>query len=184
MKRDNRGFTIVEIVVVIAIVSILAGMGIIGVYQISGFHAREGADTIANSLTQARIAMLGKSKGAGNMAWDLYCEDGEYYVRTVYNVGASEYYRDEKKIVDGRVTVYYGETTKKTMEGNGNTTFLRLGDGSSRRIYFNRSTGALCNNTGATLNSNVLISVEQGRKRYDVMIIARTGKILKQTVRR
>lgn len=184
MKRNTRGFTIVEIVVVIAIVSVLAGVGVYGVSQLTGFHAREGADSIVNSLTQARVAMLGKSKGAGNMAWEIYCNDGDYYVRTVYNVGTSEYYRDEKKIVDSKVKVYVGETTKNTLTDAGNTTLLLLGDGQSKRYYFNRSTGALCDTTGATVNSNAYINVEQGRKDYDIMIVSKTGKILTQTVRK
>lgn len=184
MKRDNRGFTIVEIVVVIAIVAILAGMGSYGISQLTGFHAREGADTIANSLTQARIAILGKSKSAGNMAWEIFCDDGEYYVRTVYDVGTSEYYRDEKKIVDGAVKVYLGETDMNTWENDGAVSTTQLIDGQSKRYFFNRSTGALCSSTtGATLSSNAFIRVEKGSKNYDVMIVAKTGKILTETMR-
>lgn len=184
MKRDNRGLTLVEIVVVVAVVAILAGTGAYGIAQLSGFRAREGADTIANSLTQARVAMLGKSKGAGNMAWEIRCDGGEYYVRTVYNVGTSEHYRDEKKIVDGKVQVSLGQTTKEKLTGTGTTTTQLLGDGATKRYYFNRSTGALCDLNGVTASQNVYITVSQGNKSYDVMIVAKTGKILTQTVRK
>ena len=185
MKRDNRGLTLVEVVVIIAMIGILAGTGVYGIAQISGFRAREGADTIANSITQARIAMLGKSKGAGNMAWEIRCDGSKYYVRTVYNVGTSEYYKDEEKIVNANVEVYIGETTKGTLTGAGTTTTQLLTDSSTPvRFYFNRSTGALCDENGVTNSSNAYISVKQGNKNYDVMIIAKTGKILTQTVRK
>lgn len=183
MKRDNGGFTIVEIVVVVAILAVLTGTAIIGISQLGGFRAREGADTIANSLTQARIAMLGKSKGAGDMAWEILCDDGKYYVRTVYDVGTSEYYRDEKRIVDANVDVYVGETTKGSFEDTGTTTYIEMGEGASVRLYFNRSTGALSLASGATSSNNAFFRVKQGNKDYDIIVIAKTGKVITQTVR-
>ena len=186
MKRNNAGVTLVEVIVVVAMIAILAGTGIYGIGQLNGFRAREGADTIANSLTQARVAMLGKAKSNGNMAWEIYCDDKEYYVRTVYNAGASdEYYRDEKKIVDGRVTVTLGTATLDTTDNSITATSIQtLGEDENFRIYFNRATGAMCSDTGVEMTENRYFRVKQGTKDYDVLVVAKTGKIVSQTVRR
>ncbi len=186
MKKNNAGVTLVEVIVVIAMIAIFAGTGIYGIGQINGFRAREGADTIANSLTQARVAMLGKAKSNGNIAWEIYCKDSKYYVRTVYNAGvAGEYYRDEKKIADGALTVTLGTATYDASDNSITATSVRtLENNENFRVYFNRATGAMCDSTGAEMSGDRYFRVKQGRKDYDVLVIAKTGKIISQTVKR
>lgn len=176
MKRNNSGMSIVEIVVIVAMLAILTGTGIYGIGQLSGFRAREGADSIASSLTEARIAMLSKAKYNGNMAWELYRKDNKYYVRTVYNVGSGEYYRDEKQIVEG--------TLKSVQYGTSTTSLSSLAEDAGYRVYFNRATGALCDGSGNALSNNIYFRVTHGKKDYDVYIINKTGKIVSETVQR
>ncbi|MBE5882295.1 MAG: prepilin-type N-terminal cleavage/methylation domain-containing protein [Lachnospiraceae bacterium] len=178
MRKNNSGMTIVEIVVVVAILAILAGTGLYGIGQLGGFRAREGADTIYNSLMEARIATLGKAKSTGNIAWELYEKDGSFYVRTVYDADGTPYYRDEQKIVDGKVTVSTGQKNGAAVS------VAEMASGETYRVYFNRSTGAACAADGATLALNPYIVVKYGAKDYGVEIVAKTGKIISDTVKK
>ncbi len=178
MKKNNAGISLVEVVVVIAILAILGGGAYYGIGQISGFRAREGADTICSSISQSRIQILGKAKNNQNMAWQLVRKGNEYYVRTAYDLDGTPYYKDEKKIVDGKVTVYTGE------KSGASVSTTELADGGVCTIYFNRSTGAACDVSGNTRTANPYISVKHGRKEYHVEVIAKTGKIVSNTVKK
>lgn len=186
MKKNNAGMSLIEIVIVIAMIAILAGTGLYGVGQLGGFRAREGADTIASSIAGARVAILGKAKSNGDMAWEIYRKGDRYYVRTVYDISGTEYYRDEKQIVDGGLSsVEYGETTAQGPDDQtGSGSLEALQDNSSYRVYFNRATGAVCDSSGNEVSKNIYFRVTQGSKDYEVYIISKTGKIISQTVKR
>ncbi len=185
MKKNNAGMSIVEIVVIIAIIAIFSGVGIYGIGQLGGFKAREGADTIASSLTEARITMLGKAKSNGNIAWEIFNDNNRCYVRTVYNVGSGEHYSGAKEIVDGKVKVLYG---KGSFNASNITLDIdstdELQNGVSYRIFFNRSTGALCDSNGAEMSDDIYFRVAQGTKHYDVFVVAKTGKVITQTIKK
>ena len=185
MKKNNAGMSIVEVLILVAMIAILSGTGLYGIGQLGGFNAREGADSIANSLMETRLATLGKAKSNGSMAWEIYCKDKRYYVRTVYNVGAGEYYGDAKEIVDGKVKVTFGEGTLDSSNNSVTaSTEGEIQEGNAYRIYFSRSTGALCDATGAAIEKNQYFRVAQGSKDYDVYIVAKTGKIIAQTMKK
>lgn len=185
MKKNNAGMSIVEIVVIIAIIAIFSGVGAYGIGQLGGFKAREGADKIASSLTEARIMMLGKAKTSGSIAWEIYNDNNRCYVRTVYDVGASEYYGDSKELVDGKVKVSYGKGSLNTSDNSVNpSTAAELQNGTKYRVYFNRSTGALCGSDGTEMSDDIYFTVAQGAKNYDVFVVAKTGKIITQTIKK
>ena len=176
MKNNNAGFSLLEVVIVVAMITILAGSGLYGIGQLTGFRARETADEITSSLTQNKIETLGKAKSSGSMAWELY-KDGKYlYVRTVYDAGTgSEYYSNLTEVSKNDLAVFVG--TKAQSE------LTQLGDGDSYRVYFNRSTGALCNSDGSVMDSNPVIQVRYGLKEYEVEVISKTGKVISNSRR-
>ncbi len=183
MKNNNAGFSLLEVVIVVAMITILAGSGMYGIGQLTGFRARETADEITSSLTQNKIETLGKAKSSGSMAWELY-KDGKYlYVRTVYDAGTgSEYYSNLTEVSKNDLEVYVG--TRSHGAGGGSSTNLsQLTDGDSYRVYFNRSTGALCNSDGSVMNRNPVIQVRYGLKEYEVEVISKTGKVISNSRR-
>ncbi len=60
MKKDNRGITFVELIIVVAIMSILVGVTGYGLGLISGKPAEECAQKIVFSIEQSRTKALGK----------------------------------------------------------------------------------------------------------------------------
>lgn len=175
MKKDNAGMSLVEIVVVVAIIAILTGVGSYGIGQVSGFRARECASYISSSLTQNKIKTLGKATTTGNIAWDLYRVDNDFYVRTVIDAdkgAAAESYVDQKKINEGKLKVGYSDSA------TGDPVWL--GDGEKIRLCFNRSSGALCETSGAVTSIKRIV-VNYGRKTYTIELKPLTGKIVFNT---
>ena len=77
-KLNNRGFTLVELIVVIAILGILAGVMSYSVNQIFSGQARQFADEYDALLTQCRVSTL---SGAAAPTYVMLCQDsgGDYY---------------------------------------------------------------------------------------------------------
>lgn len=176
MKKNNAGFSLVEVIVAIAMLTILTGVGAYGIGQLTGFRAREAADKITSSITENKIVTLGKAKASGasgGIAWELYEDDGDYFVRTVYDIGlASEYTSAAEQVNDGKVEIWVGNKQP------GGSAYHKMTTGEVYRIYFNRSTGAVCDQTGATYIYNPYIRVVYGKKVYEIEVISKTGKVI------
>jgi len=176
MKNNNAGFSLVEVIIAVAMLTILTGVGAYGIGQVTGFRAREAADKITSSITENKIETLGKAKASGasgGMAWELYEEDGDFYVRTVYDIGlTTEHTSDAEKVNDGKVIIWVGNRQP------GGSASHKLSAGEVYRIYFNRSTGAVCTAVGDTYVYNPYIQVSYGRKTYEIEVISKTGKVI------
>ncbi len=173
MRKDNAGFSLVELIVVLAMLIILTGVGAYGIGQITGFRAREAADKITSSITENKIETLGKAKSSGGMAWELYEDDGDYFVRTIYDIGlGTQYEGAAEQVNDGKVEVWVGNKQA------GGSVRHKMAADEVYRIYFNRATGAVCDSTGATATKNPYIVVSYGSKDYEIEVIAKTGKVV------
>ncbi len=179
MKRNNAGISLVEIVIVVAILSILTATGAYSLSQLTGYRAREAADKVASSLAENKVATLGKAKKPGGMAWELSRVGDDYFVSTVHDIGTGSEYRSEREqINEGKVDVKICE------KWSGGPVWMTLSDGQRYRIYFNRGTGALLNMAGNPAEYDVLLQISSGRKTYDVEVISKTGKVISDTVRK
>lgn len=106
--RDERGFSLVELIVVIAIISII-GAGAYGMLGLlNGKYAKECATKTQSALSQTKVAAMSKSKGAA--LYDVYIRiytsaDGSVYVDSVTGRGTANEARTTEKIGNARVTV-------------------------------------------------------------------------------
>ncbi|MBQ8199552.1 MAG: prepilin-type N-terminal cleavage/methylation domain-containing protein [Lachnospiraceae bacterium] len=179
MKRNNAGISLVEIVIVIAILSILTATGAYSLSQLTGYRAREAADKVASSLAENKVVTLGKAKKPGGMAWEISRDGDDYFVSTVYDIGTgSEYRSNREQINEGKVDVKVYE------EWSVGSIWIPINDGRRYRIYFNRGTGALLDMYGNPAEYDVLLRFTSGRKTYDVKVISKTGKVISDTVRK
>lgn len=173
MRKNNTGFSLVEVIIAIAMLTILTGVGAYGIGQVTGFRAREAADKITSSITENKIETLGKAKSSGGMAWEIYEKDGDFYVRTLYDLGSGASYSGaSEKVNDGKVEVWAGSKTV------GGYSLDKMETDETYRIYFNRATGAVCDSSGASLTYDPYIKVVYGRKEYDIIVISKTGKVI------
>ncbi|MGM9521965.1 MAG: type II secretion system protein [Oscillospiraceae bacterium] len=142
-KLNDHGFTLVELIVVIAILGILAGVMSYSVNQIFSSQARKFADEYDALLTQCRVCTLG---GAGSPVYVELCQDssGDFY-GVLYEGGAEV---SRKKLG--------GASLSCTFQVDGGTEFS-ISSSRSLCIGYNRSTGAFLalNSVGTGLNTGL-----------------------------
>ena len=126
-KLNNKGFTLVELIVVIAILGVLAGTMSYSVNQIFSNRIRKFANEYDTMLTRCRVETLCGSPAPTTVKLWLDA-DGHYYA-ALYQNGAET---EREKLGDSNVTCTY------TAGGVSGTI-----DASGLDLAFNRSTGAL-----------------------------------------
>ena len=162
MKKDNRGLSLLEVVIVVSMMIILSTVGILGVNMISGKPAEQCAESIKVSLTGNRTTALGKFDAEavliknGNryeIEETTYKQDGSVENTKAYSVGSKD------------VTVEYSLTS--SVSG-----YAPLPD-TGLLISFDRGTGALEN---PSPSSDLYIRCTKAGKSYVVHVYHLTGK--------
>lgn len=186
MRNDDKGFTIIEIVVVIAILGILVTMLIGGTSYIASSAARGLANSVKTAIGETRIKTMGKQETA------LYIyrstEDDKFYRQFIVKVNGDWQKPETEEMIGKKNPVL-----KYTITGG---TESELTPGTGIFICFDRTTGKeavvsdilvdvdasgkLVEDTDSTgLNSIMCekITITGGGSVYDVVIYPATGKV-------
>jgi len=133
--KDNKGFSLVELIVVIAILALMMGMFLLTTGILNVRAGRQCAKQIRHELERVRIATMGKNE----VSLRLYVgSDGRVYVEEtvtapkIGSTGTHTYTEDAKQIGSKRVKVQI------RLQGASDFTDLKEGV----RFQFNRGTGA------------------------------------------
>ena len=131
-KLDNRGFTLTELIVVIAIMGILAGAASASINQIFSNQTRKFINECDAMLTRCRVETL--SGAPSNTYVELRLgSDSKYYV-ALYE-GGSKIEEEPLKNSSASCTYCIADGSPVTFD-----------DGDSLRISYNRTTGAMNEN--------------------------------------
>lgn len=160
MKKNNQGFSLVELIVVIALLAVMVG----GVVAYSGNYGsakvRKCAKEIESYFSQTKVCAMSKSQAY----MILYADDTGVYVKTVQGSVT-----DTEKIGDKGLSVTYrNERTGSTYTSIGSTESTGL------KIEFDRASGA-CKKM-ADDKYCYAIRVSNGSETYTVNIEPLTGK--------
>ena len=153
MKKDNKGFSLVELIVVIAIIGIMATLAVTSIGPLISQRASNAASSANSLISKCKVFSMGR--------------EGEVYVR-IY------------KAADGNVLGEYwenGALIETEILGGGSVQVSP----ESTFISFKRATGGLrifgaSQGNAAPNSGSCTISFSSAGKTYDVVIIASTGK--------
>lgn len=120
-REDNRGFSLVELVIVIAIMAIMSAFIFIGSALLAGQYARECASDISTALSKEKNYALTRSATIDCYMELVYDTDG-YYVR---------YYQPRNAIVKGDTPSDDWVLADEEKVGKSNVNVLCSFDGSS-----------------------------------------------------
>ena len=158
-KNNNRGFSLVELIVVVAIGAILIGASILSIASISGTAAKQCARNIESILNKTRVTTMGKDTAAIELYKDG--SDGAYYYEVTVTNGKGETTAETKKIGRSNLEIRYSTTFNNAS---------KLDVSNPIKIEFDRSSGAEKTDIGK-------IWVKHGSTEKTITIYKETGKI-------
>lgn len=183
-REDNRGFSLVELMIVIAIMAIMSAFIFIGSALLAGQYARECASDISAALNKEKNYALTRSATIDCYMELVYDTDG-YYIR---------YYQPKNAIVKGDAPssdwvladeekVGKSSVNVRCIFDDGST--VPIGTGQSVKFVYDRISGAFKETTvsdgaspgvggaGTTFCTGITVS---GGRTYDITIYKDTGK--------
>lgn len=157
--KDNKGYSLIELVVVILILSIVVGVSIIGLGMINGKPADQCANSLDMSFASHRVSAMGKvyDESKTYLLVRRGADDCIYVTEMVEGAG------NELKVCNKGVTFTY---TRR----NGTSGSL-ANPGDSLKFCFDRSTGAL--KLGADIQT---INISKANREYSIELYNLTGK--------
>lgn len=185
--RKDRGFTLVEMIVVISIFAILLGILVPSLNSVLGFRVQRAADSIAAALDKTKVEAM--SRLVGEM--ELKKEADGYYISFYLDRGkasdAVSTAGDQEKIAPAKTKISYTTSAGTTELQTGNSLILTYDreDGSFRPIQtgtISRSEidEALSAHKDVTFMDSGLyceaITVSGGGKTRIIELIQATGK--------
>lgn len=164
--KDNKGYSLVEIMVVIAIMAVLLLVGITGLGFIGTANLNSCTEEIKTAVGKTRITTMGKDEATLRIYQDS--SDGAYYKEEIVD-GTPE---TAEKIGKANLTLTY---TMVNESGAVLSTTV-IDDSHPLDIGFDRSSGAQRELTaGAGRCSRVDISL--GTRTRSVILVPATGKV-------
>lgn len=174
-KKDNRGLSMVEMIIVVAIVSVVAGAVFLGIGFVTGKPAEKCANKLLSLMQRNRITTMGKLEAR----LEIYMEEegGNRYLCV------KEVIQTDGEAGPKVTTTRIGEAgVEVTYRISGETTYQTLGGESSPLIIsYDRSSGAFKDLSlmGSSLAGRYCeeIKIEKANKIKILKLVARTGKI-------
>lgn len=185
--KENKGFSLIELIIVIAIIGIMTTGVIVAVGSSDGRQLDKCVKLVDSTLNKTMVQAMSKGDVAGVLIYQL---NGTYYASIVsescYDSGTGNYRLEDDNIIQ---TVNLGnsnlEITFQYIGTDGTTVApVKLTDqtnqwnlSSAAQLLFNRSTGEIKKVTVSGIESYYSgITITSGSKNKEIVIYSATGK--------
>lgn len=164
MRHDNRGVSLVEVMVVVAIMAVVGGVGIWSINTMSGKPAQQCAQKIVYSLEHHRTTAMARV----DAKYRLYENGGKIYV--------DEYWTNDETGIDPSAP----PATSTEIGSSGVKVQYTLGADATRHdlpleLAFDRSSGAFKKQSGGDYCTQIFVM--RGGREYSVTLVPLTGKV-------
>lgn len=168
--KDEKGFSLVEVIIVIAMLAILTGTVTYGFAFISGKPAEECAKKMTSQLQRARTDTMGKYKTIVEITKNT---EGQ----VVVNTKVTMLQEDGTQSVSQNTNVVGKAGILVSYEANGIQT--EITEANSLSLEFDRGTGALAKTNGSAIMAEQCqrIQLQKNGKVKTITIVPITGNI-------
>lgn len=161
---DNSGYSIIELVIVLAIIAIIMSTVFYSIILIFSANARSCANNIQRSIGDCKVTTMGKADAYMILSRD---DNGVYTQVFVKESDGTDTVEERNKVGSNKVEVGY-----IVKDSGGAEVPLMPGD--SIEIRFDRSSGGFKAGTSGVLYEEIY--VRGGSKNYGIVLTELTGK--------
>ncbi len=182
MKNDNQGVTLIEIIIILFIISVLAGGATIGIQNLDAGNALSSVKRINALLDYVRVQNMSKDKSYYLL---LEEESGAFYAEVVYDVGTvgitKSILKEKLKLKKGNITYICNPGTNPVADKSF-TVDADVSPSNSLKLSFLKESGALekIQEPGAPAGSELTyirrILVSAAGRTNTIYLVAATGK--------
>lgn len=166
MKKDQRGFSMVELIVVIAIVGILTGASVSLIGHISAANTQKAVETVSDMLDRQRINSMTKQ---GTQYIYIYRLDDGYYMKVLSDKLAT--YSDSL-LGSGGTKICSDAITVSMQRGSGAVETIQKKN-QIIRIAFKKSGSLNMDLDNGTTHDHIIFA---GSSTYTIDLFEATGK--------
>lgn len=177
--KDNRGFSLVEIMVAIAIIGVLIGASVLSINMVTRANVDKGMKLVTDGMSKLQTECLSKSKPTYMFIYQD-SSDGDYYMKysKTLHTSVSDIMSDSQEaemIEDDNVVLYYIIEKQE----NGINSINLISGNNFVAITYNKGDSSVIAYANGSTKLSTLIRIEAGAgdKEAYVNIAYETGKV-------